>query len=815
MKVQTQKVSLALASRRIAKFGLMALACIGLGILHACRQDDMTTSQQSSAGTQKSGLVNLDLGDIELDPEVAISVASMTTSARGIELATKADGSLPNFQFTLGQTEEDFPVVLGLVGAKQDIDCYARATWKLIKKQDKKTGKMRYYVRAKESATTFSPAPNWSKLTQDEEWYLHALYAPEGTWDETTKSWIYKPTHKVTKLFALGDKLTIGKDIDIPFVLGSNRKVGDPADGWSEGYPLKAQRNPLAPNGWSFNYQIVKKTDQTEVEARPRFKMLGALYAFTLENTQKKDVPFSTNDKDNEFIEKLKFRPTYDYSIKAFFVESTVATTEVRYKFDNLRRKLPENLRHTPGFEFLFANGRINQFGDYGFGIKAEAVTNPTLEKPTRIHFPISDGTNDLNVGQKAKVFYFWMSDIDATEIAKKTEPGDGTSLFVDLYNKTYKMTTGMKHIYTFTKKEHKTGAIYRTLVGIDEEASFNPLARMANGYISENSSGVIFASDADSDIHNGAPNELNKNGTPGSGQIYSFREVLNKGGTYQFKINNTKTTSNSNQGSSGSTTTFDYNDLWWQLPDQYDIYSVFPYLPERQKWGDGVFYNLGDKVLLKRMDEQVRLDGQRKQVTSYYYRKNKVDADYQRNDYAQDVIYAIRFVGTPHATVFRYTAIGAWKKLNSGTSSANSRFRIEARSVGNKYEYNKLNDDQVKNLFEKEFTNDSYWEERKEHEATAPVIKRTLFVNGESRGATHNFIGQRLDFWTRPRKGENKRGGPYYEVGTPGLYHVDRPDRGGMYWALSDASRLAGIQKNSVGSYILPWLSVDQKPKK
>ena len=407
MKVQMQKVYLALASRRIARFALMALACIGLGTLHACRQDDMTSSQQSSAETHKSGLVNLDLGDIELDPEVAISVASTTTSARGIELATKADGSLPNFQFTLGQTEEDFPVVLGLVGAKQDIDCYARATWKLIKKKDDKTGKMRYYVRAKGATTTFSPAPNWFKLTQDEEWYLHALYAPEGTWDATTKSWIYKPTHKVTKLFALGDKLTIGKDIDIPFVLGSNRKKGDPTAGWFEGYPLKAQRNPLAPNGWSFNYTMLKKTDQKNVEARPRFKMQGVLYAFTLENTQKKDVPFSDNDKDNEFIKKLQYRPTYDYLIKAFFVESTVATNEVRYKFDKLRLKVPENQRNNPTFQLLL-NGGMNILSP-GFGIKAEAVKNPTLEKPTRIHFPISDGTNDLNVGQKAKVFYFWM----------------------------------------------------------------------------------------------------------------------------------------------------------------------------------------------------------------------------------------------------------------------------------------------------------------------------------------------------------------------------------------------------------------------
>ena len=802
MKVQTQKVSLTLASKRIAKFGLMALACIGLGILHACRQDDMPPSQQSSAGTQKSGLVNLDLGDIELDPEVAISVASTTTSARGIELVTKADGSLPNFQFTLGQTEEDFPVVLGLVGAKQDIDCYARATWKLIKKKDDKTGKMRYYVRAKESTTTFSPAPNWSQLTQNEDWYLHALYAPEGTWDETTKSWIYKPTHKVTKLFALGDKLTIGKDIDIPFVLGYNEKVGDPTDGWVEGYTLKAQRNPLAPNGWSFNYTMLKKTDQKKVEARPRFKMQGSLYAFTLENTQKQNVPFSDNDKDNEFIKKLQYRPTYDYLIKAFFVESTVATNEVRYRFDKLRLKVPEAMRENPTLKLILKGG-INMYATSGYGITAEAVTNPTREKPTRIHFPISDGTNDLNVGKKSNVFYFWLSDIAADEIAQRTNPGDGTNLSVNLHNKTYKMTTGMKHIYTFQKKEHKTGAIYRTLVGIDEEASFNPLARMAPGYVSRNNAGTYFFSDAMSDIGNDAPNNLNGNGNPGSGDLFNSDEVRAIGGSKQT-ANFSKVNNFTNMNGDNDLVTFDYSDLKWIVPDKYDIYSVFPYNKDGNKGIDGVFHNGQADKLVIQTNEDVRLDGQHKTVTSYYYRKETTSKNYQKNNYAQDIVYAYRFVGTPYATVFRYILSGAWDQPGNGNvSSPASRFIIESRSVGNKYKYSNASpsETEAKKLFNEEFIKESFWEAK-------DVVKRRLFVKGERVNGSVKYIGQILNFWTRPRLGENpKVVGPPRPLGTAGLYYATRQDVAGLYWNYADGAHTTG----KAGSPILFWLSVEQ----
>ncbi len=808
MKVQMKKVYLDLASRRVAKFGLMALVCVGLGSLHACRQDDMTTSQQPSTETHKSGLVNLDLGDIELDPEVAISVASTTTSARGIELATKADESLPNFQFSLGedQTEEDFPVVLGLVGAKQDIDCYARATWKLIKMQDKKTGKMRYYVHAKGSATTFSPAPDWSKLTQDEDWYLHALYAPGGTWDPTTKSWVYKPTHKVTKLFALGDKLTIGTDIDIPFVLGSNRKKGDPADGWFEGYPLKAKHNPQAPNGWSFNYTKVVKIDQTEVEAKPRFKMQGALYAFTLQNAQKPNVPFSNDDKDDTFIAKLSNRPVYDYSIKAFFVESTVATNEVRYKFDKLRLTVPEALRKQPTYK-LILNGGINLLSP-GYGIRAEAVRNPTLESPTRIHFPISDGTSDLNVGQKSKVFYFWMSDIAKDVINKKTEPGDGTSLSVNLYNKTYKMTTGMKNIYTFTKKEHTSGAIYRTPVSINEEASFNPLARMAPGYISRNKAGVYYFSDAMSDIENDAPNNLDGDGNPGSGQLFNSSEVRTIGGSKQT-ANFSKVNNFSNLNGDNGTVTFNYSDLKWIVPDKYDIYSVFPYNKDGQKVSDGVFHNGQANKLIIQTDEDVRLDGRRMKVTSYYYREKTTSAETQKTDYAQDVVYAYRFVGTPYATVFRYTLSGAWYKTGAVGAEAptypskNSRFQIEARSVGNKYKYNNAqpSEAEAKQLFKDEFIKDSFWQSK-------DVIKRRLFVKGEQVNGSVRYIGQRLNFWTRPRKGENPRfSGPPRPLGTAGLYHVTRQDVNGMHWNYADASQTTA----NAGSPILFWLSVDQ----
>ena len=535
--------------------------------------------------------------------------------------------------------------------------------------------------------------------------------------------------------------------------------------------------------------------------------MQGSLYAFTLQNAQQRNVPFSSDDKDDTFIAKLSNRPAYDYLIKAFFVESTVATNEVRYKFDKLRLLVPEDRREDPTIK-LNLNGGIN-FLSPGYGIRAEAVTNPTLEHPTRIHFPISDGTNDLDVGKKSKVFYFWMSDIDADEITNKTEKGDGTSLSVNLYNKTYKMTTGMKNIYIFQKKEHASNAIYRTNVSINEEASFNPLARMAPGYISRNRSGIYYFSDAMSDIANNAPNNLDGNGSPGSGQLFTQSEVRAIGENKQT-ANFSKVNNFSNLNGDNGTVTFNYSDLKWIVPDKYDIYSVFPYNKDGQWISDGVFrYGQADK-LITQTNEDVRLDGRRmKNVTSYYYREKTTSAETQKNDYARDVVYAYRFVGTPYATVFRYTLSGAWYKTGARGQEAptipstNSRFQVEARSVGNKYKYEpaQLSEAVVKKLFKDEFIKDSFWQSK-------DVLKRRLFVKGEQVNSNVQYIGQRLNFWTRPRKGENPRFlGPPRPLGTAGLYNVTRQDIAGPHWDYANASQTTG----SAGSPILFWLSVDQ----
>lgn len=103
----------------------------------SCRQEYPDQADAPTKQEAKGGEIYLDLDDIELDPEVAIRYASSTTQSRGIEMTTPSTGrKLPTFDFApMTANEEPFPVVLAMVGYTQDVDCYARATWSLLRRR--------------------------------------------------------------------------------------------------------------------------------------------------------------------------------------------------------------------------------------------------------------------------------------------------------------------------------------------------------------------------------------------------------------------------------------------------------------------------------------------------------------------------------------------------------------------------------------------------------------------------------------------------------------------------------------------------------
>ena len=823
---------------------------LGLTLLFfasSCRDDLAQQPETQVQQNNENKVVNLDLEDIELDPEVAIQYASNSTQARGIEMVTPsstdvAKGKLPYFGFKdTQQAEENFPVVLALVGYSQDVDCYARATWK-IKKETDASGKTRYFVRAR-GPITFDRAPDYSKLKEGEIWYLHAIYAPNGTWDKATATWTYQAEKVITRLFNDGEKVSIGSDIDIPFVLGHNVDANDKPSGWREGYTLVANRDNRTSSGWAFSKKQMTKNNanvqqgQKQPNANPRFKMLGSLYAFTLRNDMKPQESTAGLDTDELTVSKLTYRPTYDFKLRGFYIESTQSTTAVNYTFNHLRKLIPENSRQTIIQVLGLPAGSVNLIADPAYTIQVAPATTPTLQNPTRVYYPLAQAVN-LDRQTASGTFYFWMNDVDAT--VSTNIIGYGMNLYADLYNKTVSRDVGMVNVYS-TQKAHKSGAFYRTNVKLEEELRLNPLARMGYDYIigDPNSGNAQFA-------RAGAGNASDQHyNDPGAGQLYAAytgtNPILSSFQDKTFTVTYTHDRSPSNVPGHTPQIELEYSNLRWNVPDRFDVFSVFPYITSNEGNLDnsypGLFFVANirkngwteNNIMGKNEQEVVRLDGKKETVRSYYYRKQAHTYKEQTHAFATNTIYAFRFVGTPYATAFRYTEVGRWfnpnttqpgiindepSHVNENSINENSRFRIEAKSIGNHYGFKNVNATQAEEYLKNVIATDNFWTDPKTGFQRKEVVRRDLHVNGDKNGGVVTGGGQRMHFWTKALKDQNTRGVPRRDQGNPGIYFDGRADNKGLYWSVANARMLAGrvgLQGGATGSYVLPWLSVHQ----
>lgn len=826
---------------------------LGLTLLFfasSCRDDLAQQPETQVQQNNENKVVNLDLEDIELDPEVAIQYASNSTQARGIEMVTPsstdvAKGKLPYFGFKdTQQAEEKFPVVLALVGYSQDVDCYARATWK-IKKETDASGKTRYFVRAR-GPITFDQAPNYSKLKEGEIWYLHAIYAPKGTWDKATATWTYRAEKVITRLFNDGEKVSIGSDIDIPFVLGHNVDANDKPSGWREGYTLVAHRDERT-SDWIFGKKQMTKTNanvqqgQKQPDANPRFKMLGSLYAFTLRNDMKTQESTAGLDTDELTVSKLTYRPTYDFKLRGFYVESTQSTTAVNYTFNNLRLRIPESSRQSTIQTLGLPAGSVNIIANPAYTIKVAPETTPTLQNPTRVYYPLAQAV-DLDRQTTSGTFYFWMNDVDPSATVSTNVIGYGTNLYADLYNKTVSRDVGMVNVYS-TQKAHKSGAFYRTNVKLEEELRLNPLARMGYDYLVGDplSGNAQFARAGAGNASDPNPS----NGDPGAGQLYApFRgtsPLLSAFENETFRVAYTHDRSPSNVPGHTPQIELEYSNLLWNVPDRFDVFSVLPYITSQsgfqQKEYPGLFFVANilkngwtdNDIMGENEQEDVRLDGKRETVRSYYYRKTANTYKEQTHAFAKNTTYAFRFVGTPYATAFRYTEIGRWfnpdtsqpgipndepTHRNDNATNENSRFRIEAKSIGNHYGFQNVSAAQAREYLKNVIATEDFWTDPNTGFTRNEVVRRDLHVNGDKNGGVVRGGGQRMHFWTRTRKDQQAIGVLRRPQGNPGVYFNGRVDNQGLYWTVAPARMLGGqtgIQGGATGSYVLPWLSVHQ----
>ena len=487
--------------------------------------------------------------------------------------------------------------------------------------------------------------------------------------------------------------------------------------------------------------------------------------------------------------------------------------------------------------------GSTNLIANPAYTIQVAPATTPSLQNPTRVYYPLTKAV-DLDRQTTSGTFYFWMNDVDAT--VSTNIIGYGMSLYADLYNKTVSRDVGMVNVY-HTQKAHKSGAFYRTNVKLEEELRLNPLARMGYDYIvgDPNSGTAQFA-------RAGAGNASDFNATtgdPGAGQLYAAYKgtnpVLSSFENKTFTVAYTHDRSPSNTPGHIPQIELEHSNLLWKVPDRFDVFSVLPYITSHGGNLDnsypGLFFVASitkngwteNNIMGKNEQELVRLDGKKETVRSYYYRKTAHTYKEQTYALAKNTIYAFRFVGTPYATAFRYTEVGRWfnpnttqpgipndepSHVNENSINENSRFRIEAKSIGNHYGFKNISAAQAEEYLKNVIATEDFWTDPNTGFPRNEIVRRDLHVNGDRNGGVVTGGGQRMHFWTKPRKDQNTTGVIRRAEGNPGIYFDGRSDNKGLYWSVANARMLGGqigLQGGATGSYVLPWLSIHQPNRK
>lgn len=846
--------------------GILSLLLIAT--TSSCQKDTFREGN-SSATTELSSLsMNVDLGNIELDPEAAIQYAEGATP-RGIEMTTPgtdtdASGKKlhPTFSFAqTGKDEEDFPVFIALFGERQQTNCYALATWKLIK-ETRPTGGDRYFVRAKGEISFIEGfAPDISKIKEGENWRLHAIYAPNGAWDATNQSYKWSAQKVVKKLYGPNEKLAVGTDIDIPFVLGCRNHGGNGLQ-WYDGYPMTAQK--LYRNNtpyWSFGMKQLYenpngKTIEEKKPLNPRFKMLGSLMAIRLRNTMKDQDPedFNKLDLNETLIKGLEYRPVYDFLIRGFYIESTQAVTSVAYSFKDLPMDLDDAKRQILStLNISFSPDVVRYIGRPGIFVSETPQSTPTQANPTRIYIPFWESEEKkkdidknpnytpLNRQSTSKTLYFWITDVDKD----RTEAPNheyGTAIWADLYNKTLKVVAGSTFVYT-AQSNHKTGTAYRSIVQLKEELRVNPLARMGIDYITGNPNLVENCLFARKEAHNGnLGNDPAKPQDPGAGKPYQWDAGDASLKSFQFKRFKVSYTVDNSPQKDGTDVSYLPGEIIWEVPDRFDVYSVFPYIPQKgiPAFG-GLTYYVGtsEHVYPNKIHhatgEQARIDGVLyKDLKSIYYRKE--DATFRHQTYAlsRNTFYAFRFIGTPMAVAVRYTEVGKWYNTNKGAGdfkvpidppyggsttiiNPHSRFRIEMKTIGNAYNFKNMTDTQAEKYLKEVIAQDSFWTEG--NDTRSEILQRDLHLNGiwsdNAQNEKIDYGGQSFFFWTRMRTDQQPSGNIPGALKTngPGVYQDQRMDNGSLHY--HDATTVDIGKGQARGYCVLPWMSVYQNIKK
>lgn len=695
----------------------------------SCKQEDVAVQPTTETKETPSFTTNISLQDIPvLAPEERAIVSTDAEDeagdagqgVRAFEYTVPAEGqNYPRLSFKEGDKIPVrillYPNVNGYYGTKV---FYSKNTVYLTVKKGMLSISEKKMELVGGAYTEGSDDKNLAftgKLVNDnkDKWMMTAIYAPGAT---SAASLINFRGASPLRFLEAGTKLEVGKDINIPFVLGVKSK-----DGYKPGVPVKmladVDKTKLNkteldnPNNYSFE---VKKTEGMG------FYPLGTLFALRFSNDMKNLADLKSkmdkkywNANNGNYEQVLS---TYNYKVEKVTISSTT------------------------------------QEGTFDIG-KSVSFTPSGLTRSSFV--PQKEVTLSLDEA-KTPWLYIWQYSSGGAD-------NSALEITFNLYNKELGVHT-LEKVYRAVGSKFKGSHKYYKHLKISRELRLPPLALFA----------PTFVSFIDNDLTWGNPwgsnaKEGNDHTERGVGRPYLAKEFFenNKRMINPFTI----------KSSSSGQSDFDKDDTKWILPSEKEIKSIFPTSikqltvtdagePKRQIVG------VNEDVVINGLPVQAK--------AYYYARENGKDitGKNQKDPASLRVYYALRYVGTQYVSAWRYIEWGRWNNnLNNSTDKPiASKFIIQSRSLplsagatGNKTTGFTSNDQKAFDLLEHTIGTNEFWSDRVKNSDqltihnVAPavgmddkllkpdVIQRIFPLVGTWYKGKRAYIGTAFNIWVAP----------------------------------------------------------------
>ena len=695
---------------------------LGTGLIASCQKEVVSTIPDTT-DAQESFSIGIEIDSIPIMPLEAEVVKSQSTedehtvqTARALEFTVSSDSNYPKLVAKDGKDSIPLHLILYSADYPNDRTFYSKDVVYFHIKDGYISRPSKKVEFIGGTYRTLSGTKQWNLSKGDllfnnkDKFRLTALYAPGATRNGAT---INFEASSPQRFYSEGDKFIVGKDINIPFVLGTVRGAER-----SPGVPLTLQHNSKTspslynspeynnPENYSFSF---KRTNGAA------FYPLGTLFAMRFQNNMK------GLDDLNSLMDPVYWQgsngnlkmATYNYKINEVRIRST--STKGTFNLEN------RALNFSP-----------NEIKTYKFKPQKEVLLKLDKKETPWIYFwqYSQGGAEDSSIEVSLNMLNTTLG-IDNTALVYKAK---GSSF----------------------KNSHK----YYKTIALTRELRLPPLATLAPTFISYHGQNIAW----------GNSWESNTRFAEGDGSGADAASKRGIGGSYNvddLKKNNFHLL---NPFTVRSLVSGDYDKALdktkWILPRAEALQAYFPPFITGITAASDRFHRVEEGT---RTDHrQVIVNGVRMWDNALYRspsNQNDLTGQNQTAGNSIRVFYGIRYIGTQYVSAYRYIEYGKWRPSTSGTDlSTASRLIIQSRSLPLSAGMKNGNYDEAtaKKYLEDVIAKNEFWSDNVGNGTTLStsncrdykpdVIERVLPLTGELLyDGRIQHVGEQTQLWTYP----------------------------------------------------------------